>query len=241
MQLAIDLTPRQAARVLEQALRARVELEIEPRCFPEDKPFIGLLSGREGELLDVAIPRLHPRVAIRALIGAFCEIQMTLSGELYNFTTCVFDIHEKDDARRLLFTIPEFIQVRNRRQFERTDATVASQVRLWLKGQPAPSVGLLANVSADGLACTLPGTGLDKDLVLGDELQVAFELAGFDEQFALPTILHNKDLTKDKSQLVLGMQFNVQAENPNEQDALERLRAALYELMTNSTDMDGTL
>ena len=241
MELLIDLTPRQAARVLEQALRAHAVLELEPRNLPEEKPLQAVLTGREGELLAVRLDAVDSRIPLNALIGAFCEVQTALSGELYSFTSCILDVSEKDGIQRVFLVIPETIHVRNRRQFERTNATIASQVRVHSPVQPAPAVGLLANVSADGLACNLPGTDLDQALTLGDELRVTFELAGFDEQFDLPTVLCNKQLTPDKQQLCLGMQFNVRPDNTAAQQTLQRLRAALYELMTNITDMDGAL
>jgi c-di-GMP-binding flagellar brake protein YcgR len=175
---------------------------------------------------------------LTVLIGAFCEVQTILSGELYTFTTCVLDVVEDGFPGRVLMAIPETIQVANRRQFERTNATVASQVRLRTDAQAAPAVGLLANVSADGVACNLPGTTLDQALVLGDEVLVSFELAGFDGLFELPAILANKTVTRDRRQLSLGLKFNVRADDPTAQHTLERVRAALYELMTN-TDMDG--
>lgn len=241
MQLAIDLTPRQAARVLEQALRAKAELELEPRNLPDGDPLHGKLLGREGELLAVQVHDPPSAVPLSVLIGAFCEVETVLSGELHRFSTCVLDVVEDPPPRRLLVVVPETIQVANRRQFERTNATVASQVRLWVGSQPGPAIGLLANVSADGLACNLPGTALDKDLALGDELRVHFELAGFDETFELPVVLCNKMLTQDKHQLSLGMNFNVRPECPTDRNTLERLRAALVELMANSADMDGEL
>ncbi len=241
MQLAIDLTPRQAARVLEQALRAQAGLEIEPRNLPGDEPLHGKLVGREGELLSVEI--LSGKLALppSVLIGAFCEVRTALSGELYLFTTCVFDALESSTPTRLLLVIPEVIQVANRRQFERTNATVASQVRVWTAGQQTPFVGLLANVSADGLACNLPEVALDETLSLDDELRVSFELAGFDEIFELPAVACNKTLTRDQQQLSLGLKFNVRSDDPLAQRALQRLRAALFQLMANFTDMDGEL
>lgn len=241
MQLFIDLTPRQAARVLEQALRARAILELEPRTLPDEQPVRGRLTGREGELLTFEIESGQPAAPLNAFVGAFCEAEMILSGELYNFTSCILDVAEKDDLLRLYLVIPEIIQVRNRRQFERTNATIASQVRVHTPVQPAPAIGLLANVSLDGLACNLPGTDLDSALALGEELRVTFELAGFDEQFEMPVILCNKQLTPDKQQLSLGMQFNVNPNDSAAQRTHQRLRAALYELMTNIADMDGAL
>ncbi len=241
MQLAIDLTPRQAARVLEQALRAQAELEIEPRNLPADESLRGKLLGRERELLAVHVHDGQLTVPLNVLIGAFCEMRMMLSGEMYTFTTCVLDVVDDPAPKRTLMLVPETIQLLNRRQFERTNATVASQVRVWVGSRTSPVVGLLANVSADGLACNLPGTALDAELALGDELRVSFELAGFDEIFELPAILCGKDLTSDQQQLSLGVNFNVRSDNPLGQHALQRLRTALFELMANNTDMDGEL
>ncbi|MFQ5806797.1 MAG: PilZ domain-containing protein [Phycisphaerae bacterium] len=241
MQLAIDLTPRQAARVLEQALRGQAELEIEPRNLPEDEPLRGKLVGREGKLLSVRVVDEKFGLPLSVLIGAFCEVRTVLSGELYLFTTCVLDAIEDSVPGRVLMVIPETIQVANRRQFERTNATVASQVRVWTGADETPSVGLLANVSADGLACNLPETVLDEALSLGDELRVTFELAGFDQIFELPAALCNKTLTRDRQQLSLGLKFNVQSDDPAAECTLQRLRAALFQLMANLTDMDGDL
>jgi hypothetical protein len=241
MQLAIDLTPRQAARVLEQALRAQAGLEIEPRNLPGDERFQGKLVGRDGELLSVELLGGRCALPLSVLIGAFCEVRTALSGELYLFTSCVFDALQSSAPARLLMVVPELIQVANRRQFERTNATVASQVRLWTAGPQTPVVGLLANVSADGLACHLPGMALDEVLALGDELRVSFELAGFDETFELPAVLCSKTLTRDQQQLSLGMKFNARSDDPPAQRTLQRLRAALFQLMANSTDMDGEL
>jgi hypothetical protein len=241
MQLAIDLTPRQAARVVEQALRAQAALEIEPRNVPGDEPLQGKLVGREGELLSVQVRGEKFALPLNVFVGAFCEVRTVLSGELYLFTTCVFDAVEDPVPPRLLMIVPETIQVANRRQFERTNATVASQVRLWTGAEPTPVVGLLANVSADGLACNLAGTTLDEALALGDELRVSFEVAGFDEIFELPMVLCNKTLTGDRQQLSLGLKFNVQADDPLARHALQRVRAALSQLMTNLTDVDGDL
>ena len=241
MQLALDLTPRQAARVVEQAVRSQASLEIEPRNLPDGKPVSAKLLGREGELLSVQVDQQQLGLPQSVLIGAFCEIRTELSGELYVFTTCVLDVVEDPPPGRVLMVIPDAIQVMNRRQFERTNATVASQVRIWAGAQQTPSIGLLANVSADGIACNLPGTALDQLVALGDELRASFELAGFDEVFELPVVVCNKALTADRQQLSLGLKFNVHADDVAAQHALERVRAALAHLMTNSTNLDGEL
>lgn len=241
MELAIDLTARQAARVFEQALRVQVELEVEPRNLPDDQPLRGQLLGREGELFSVQVLDGKLGLPLSVLIGAFCEVRMVLSGEMYLFSTYILDVIEEPLPLRVLMVVPETVQVANRRQFERTNATVASQVQLWVRGPGVPYVGLLANVSADGLACNLPGTAADEALSLGDELRVSFELAGFDEVFELPVILCNKTLAGGRQELRLGMKFNVQPDDPAARHALERVHAALHELTAYITDMDGEL
>ncbi len=240
MQLAIDLTPRQAARVIEQAVRARADVDVEARNRADDEALHGRLEGRDGELLRIAMPALEP-ASSAMLIGVFCEIRMILLGELYTFTTFVLDVPENASPPVILVANPEVVQVTNRRRVERTNATIASQVRIWTTRSQAPTVGLLANVSADGLGCNLPGTALDSELALGDSLRVSFELAGFDEIFELPAELCNKNLLAERQQLFLGMKFTVTPDDPVACHTLERVRAALVELTTNFFDTDGEL
>lgn len=239
MQLTIDLTPRQAARVLAQALRAQARLQIEPRNLPEGETLRGQLTGREGDLLVIELTDDQHALPLTVLIGAYCEVQTVLSGELYTFSTYVLDVAKGGHRTQALMVAPQTIEVANRRQFERTVATVASQVRVWTAAQQVPTVGLLADVSVNGLACNIPGTGLDEALAIGDGLRVSFEIAGFDEVFELPVILCNKAITPDKQQLSLGVQFNAQPDDPVAQHTLQRIRAALLKLTTDSTEMDG--
>lgn len=239
MQPAIDLTPRQGARVIEQALRAKAELEIEARSLPADQVLKGRLVARDGELLAIQLSDVPAQPEL--LVGAFCDVRTSLSNELYLFTTFVMAVPEEDHGRRILVAMPDQVQVANRRRYERTNATIASQVRIWTARASAPTIGLLANVSADGLACHLPGTGLDAELALGDSLRVSFELAGFDEIFDLPAVLCNKQLMPERQQLLLGMKFNPRPDDPVARHTLERLRAALVELTTNLFDTDGEL
>lgn len=241
MQLGIDLTPGQTARVIEQALRAQAELDVEPRNLPDGQVLRGRLTGRESELLSIELLGDGLTTPPAALIGVFCELRALLSGEMYMFSTFVLDAPDGHDPPRVLVAAPETIQVANRRRLERTNATIASQVRVWVKGRESATVGLLANVSGEGLACNLPGLDLNEALALGDDVRVAFELAGFDELFELPAILCNKSIEKAENQLCLGLQFNVKDDDVTAKHALRRLQAALFELTSNLADMDGEI
>ena len=176
-----------------------------------------------------------------ALIGAFCELRMVMSEEMYTFSTFVLDALDDGEAPRILLAAPEVVQVANRRRMERTNVTIASQVRFWASGDQPAAVGLLANVSTDGIACNLPTLELDKTLSLGDVANVSFELAGFDDRYELPVVVCNKDVDDERGQLCLGLQFKVDNGDASARASHRRLQAALYELTTNLTDMDGEI
>lgn len=238
MLMAFDLQPRQAARVLEQALRARPDFTVEMRNMPDDEPLLGKLVAREGNLLVVELREYAIDAPLTTLIGAFCDIRTVLSGELYLMTCCVLDVGENPAPGQLLLSVPEHIQVANRRQCERTNATVASQVRVWAPGQSSASVGLLHNVSNDGLACDMPGLALDAALALGDRVRVSFELAGFEGNFEMNSVVFNKALDAAHQQLRLGLQFDTDEKDATAVEALKRLRAALQTLTNNLSSRD---
>jgi len=237
MIFALDLTPRQAARAIEQALRARVSLAIELRSS-SGEVLEGALAGREGHLLlvDLAAPGLSR--PLLSLVGVCCDVWLQMQTQRYLFTSAVLDVAEQPGPRLYLST-PEVVQLLNRRRFERTNATVASQVRIWPAGQATATFGLLKNISASGLACTLAGFDLDEVLLLGDCVRVQFELAGFDELFELPAAVCNKSLGRDSQELTVGLEFSVASGDEVSQHTLERLRASLCELMNDSLSSDG--
>jgi len=239
MRMTLELTKRQTARVIEQAIRGAARLEIEPRHRADAPPLVGILRSREENRLRVDLDPEQIDFEPAVLMGVFCEVRLTLLNEMYLFTSCILDFADLTDVRRLQLALPDTIQVANRRKFERTNATVASQIRIWPEGQTSASVGLLQNVSAIGLACILPSVELDDALLLGDRVRVNFELAGFDENFELPACVCNKALTPKKDQLTLGLEFAVPAEDDVAQHTLDRIRAALFEMMTGLSNLDG--
>lgn len=225
--MTLDLTPRQGARVIEQALRAEAELELEPRSRAIDDVVRGRLIGREGAYLRF---ELLGGLAALELIGCFCDVRLELSGQLYLFTTSVADIPEHGARREILLTPPDWMQVANRRRFERTNATIAAQVRIKLSADAPVSVGLMSNVSAAGLACVMPGLELDDQALVGETAMLSFELPGLDDLFALPAVICNKARTEDQQQLILSFQFHVDPADERGLAQLDRVREALVEI-----------
>ncbi|MBN2447549.1 MAG: PilZ domain-containing protein [Phycisphaerae bacterium] len=239
MQAVIDLTPRQARRVLEQALRGGADLEIEPRTRPEDEPLHGRIIGQDGNLLRVDLVEGAPRLPVATLLGAFCDVRMVLSGQLYLFSTCVVDVLDTHSPVRLLLAVPDTIHVANRRRFERRTLSEFTQVRLWPQGSKTPYICELCNISGDGLACRMVRGELEELLLVGDEVRVRFGMMSSGEVFELQSVVCNKSVTHDRTQLIVGVEFRSSPADQQTTDAVRRLRTALCELATNLPEMDG--
>lgn len=238
MQAVIDLTPRQASRVLEQALRTQGRFEIEPRTRSDDRVLAGSLVGQDGNLLRVDLDPADGPLPPYQLIGAFCDVRTVLMGQLYLFSTCIVDVVDRSAPVRLILALPETMYVANRRRFERQTLAGFSQVRLWPTEAKVPYIGELCNISGDGLACRMIRGELDELLFVGDEARVQFEIRQTGESFDLPVTVCNKTVTQDTQQLIIGLEFVPGSGDATTQFALEQLRAALCELATNLNDME---
>jgi hypothetical protein len=239
MQPAFDLSPRQAARVLEQAVRTRTPLELEVRSLPQDSFIRGFLESRGGQALEMVVESIPPGVWTASLTGAFCEASTRIFEHLYLFTTFILEVLEETRPLRLRLAGPEVVQVANRRRFERLYVPAAAQVHIEARPQGREYVGLLADVSACGLSCSIAAPEHDEVLLVGDPLHVTFELPGFDEKFELPVVVCNKTLSRDQQLLTVGLEFQVAAGDAAAAAGLERLQAVLCGMISDSTGRDG--
>jgi len=236
MEIALEMTQRQSRRVIEQAVRGRVSVVIEPRVGTQGATIHGTVDGREGNLLSVRIEQASESDPPSVLIGTFSEVRLAVAGQHYLFTTCVLDVSDATTPIYVLLAVPNTIQVANRRRFERYSVPTAAQVRMRRAGAQGPEfVALLADVSADGMSCSLSAPKEDDALLVGEPLDVVFELPGYDEHFDLPGTVCNRALTPDKQLLTLGLEFTGSASDPTQRRSIERLQAAMYEIMNTTT------
>lgn len=236
MILALDLTPRQIARVLEQALRNRAKLEIEPRGGATPRLLDGVLEAREGNLLRVEVRPDENGPPLDSLIGSFCDVRMVLSKQLYLFSSCVIDVLDTAAPVRLTLAAPEDVQVANRRKFLRYRLGKTAQVRVWPAADAAePFIGELYDVSRDGLACLLPKGEAHEALLLGDEVRLALNFQGAEPCFELAATVCNKMPAPEEGQWLLGVEFLQRAEL---KPALERLWTVLNALFTQSLNTE---
>lgn len=237
MQMAFELSTRQAGRVLEHAVRSRAAIEIEPRNREDGLVFRGVLDGRERNLLCVKAEATTDPLGPLGLVGVFADVRLFVGGQLYLFNSCVLDVSDSPDPTYVMMAMPESVLVANRRRSERLTIPAAAQTRILHESGKVLAHALLADVSVDGLSCAMPPPAED-GLFVGDGVRVVFELPGTDQDFELPATVANKSVTSDRQLLTLGVEFSTRA-NPNDVATLERLRGELLELIMNSNHMDG--
>lgn len=238
MQYLMPLQPKQTARLIEQAVRCRAAIELEPRNRVGNEPLRGVLTGREDHLLALEL-RDGAGGVLLDLVGACAEARFAMQDQLYLFSTSVLDVVDEQNPPRLLLTEPDLINAINRRRFERTNGVISSQVRLYPEDGAPPHVGLLGSVSIGGLSCELPGTQLDERLYVGDPARVEFELAGLESEFKLPVVICTKSFNRDKTVLSVGLEFQTPPPGSPAEREIERLVAALYEMSAQHLDLEG--
>lgn len=237
MLLALDLTPRQAARVLAEAVRRRAKMEIDPRPEFLESPLWGTLESRDQDLLLVYLLDAGHNMTPAKLIGAMCDVRTILSDQLYLFSTVIVDAADATTPQRLTLAVPEGVQVANRRRFSRRSPVEPIPVRLTIGGSPQPHIGTLMNISRTGLGCRAARRDLDALLLIGDEVQIEFVLPWTHQVFALPGEICVKNPCHDPDQMIVGIEFR--ASGAAGQATLELLRTTLDNETQRLTEMGG--
>lgn len=205
MLVALDLTARQAARVLAQAVRGRAKLEIEPRPEAIDAPLWCCVESRDQDTLTVTLVGGGPDRPLPGLIGAMCDVRTVLAGQLYLFSTLIVDASDSTAPRRLTLAIPDVVQVANRRRFARKAPTEPIPVRISVPGHADTFIGTLANISRTGLACRSRRQELEDVLLIGDEVTLEFVLPWVAQVHNLPGVVCLK--ATDHDHLLVGFEF----------------------------------
>lgn len=237
MLMALDLTAAQAARVLNQAVRTRAQLEIEPRPETLNRILWGRVDGRDEQVLRVDLHERDLPFPLSALVGSFCDIRSVLSGDLYLFSSCVIDAIEATAPQRLLLSLPTAIQLVNRRKQARR-VPIAPMAVTITAHQDMELRGEVANLSSLGVACRVARAAADEALLLGDEVRVQFEFTWLSESFELPALVCGKSGTVEPQQMLLGLEFVTTGES-GAQPALQRLAWLLAGETTHLQEADG--
>lgn len=240
MLVALDLTVRQVARVLAQAVQTQAKLEIEPRPETHDSSLWGSLESRQQDLLQVNLLDAGDQTPPAALIGATCDVRTVLSGQLYLFSTFIVDATDDSAPPRLTLAVPEAIQVANRRRFARKSPSEPVPVRLVVPSTPEPFIAHLANIAATGLGCRVLRRELDDVLFIGDRVEIEFVLPWANHIYQLPSTVCSKTPCRDRDHMLVGFEF-VALDNAAARASLDLLRSVLHTETTRLTELEGDL
>ncbi|MFH1747402.1 MAG: PilZ domain-containing protein [Planctomycetota bacterium] len=236
MLATIDLTHRQAKRVIEQALRNNGKMDIELRSNAGS--FTGNLVKHQDDMLHVALQDEGGGNTLAPLIGSFCEIKIVLSGNLYLFSSCIVDATEDTTPRTLLLAVPDVAQVCNRRRFDRRTSEHSIVVQLWAPGAADPFIGTLNNIGLAGLSCRMPREGLEQLLLIEDEIPLRFQFPNCGPPFDLMAIVCVKTPTSNGEFLNIGLEFFIPDDNETAGIALARLQSTLTQNYLGSSQTD---
>jgi len=235
MLVALDLTTRQAARVLTQAVRTQAKLEIEPRPEACSSLLWGTLEGRDEGFLKVSLHDLPPGTMLAPLVGATCDVRAILAGQLCIFTTYILDAVTESVPYRLALATPQSMQLANRRRFIRRTPVEPVLVRLSVPGVGNPVIAILCNIGPNGLGCRGTSDELDALLFIGDELQVEFALPWSNGGYTLPVSVCSKTQSGADGYTTVGLEFVDTPDNTS----LEQLREALTDQAARLIETEG--
>ncbi len=207
MDYAIDLSLRQSARTLEQAVRYQATALLEPATWPTEEGLKGRLIGCDAATVRVEITE-PPIMALNDLPGTYCDATIELGHDRFLFSEQVVTTELQNQRWHLDLARPSRLQVCERRRFWRVRLAESSSVRLqWGEGSPpAAATGRLCNISGEGLACLAAAADVE-GLLIGETALASFQLPGYEERFEIAAVLCNKTPTTDSDKLILGMQF----------------------------------
>ena len=228
MKFAFEIAPRHSARLIEQARRQEVAVEVHPRTWDDDRLLIGKLTDSTAEGLRIELAA-EPPPDLLALLGTHCEARFSLNDNRYLFGTTVLDANPEPHVGWIDLAAPGQLLVAERRKFWRTPLAQATEVRIHLgSGPDSASVrALLCNLSPRGLACSVTGSDIDA-LLIGEPVYLEFELPQSDNVYRLPGTVCNKTPAGSEDKYIVGLQFASVDEVPESRQAIDSIKKVLY-------------
>jgi len=180
---SIELNPRQSSRTIEQAIRHKALVMVEPRIWPEGEPLLCRMEpprggGGETEMrltlvpvppeqpaegqsspapVPFVVPSEIPAESWAELLGTYCDACIILGEQRYLFSTDVTGVERTvspQEPARLHMSRPTTIQVIQRRRFRRIELFHSTQVELTWTRENDQRMGGVAWL------CNLSGEGL---------------------------------------------------------------------------------
>lgn len=207
MQYAVELSPTQSSRTVEQAVRNQVTTLIEPRIWMDAEGIKGRLVEADAAVIRVAIIE-EPVTSLAILIGMYCDVTIQLGRDRYLCDSYVVNAEDKGGTWLVELARPERLQVQQRRRYWRVALAEPSDVflRVGDGNKKVQGRGRMYNISGEGLAC-LVDHETEAALAVGDTLSVSFQLPDSERLFELTAVLCSKTPAAEPGQSIVGMQF----------------------------------
>jgi hypothetical protein len=226
---AYDLGPRQSARIIEQSVRQKATVWAETIEQSQPRAFSGCLLFSTAESISIQLNLTGPEAFV-PLPGQYYQILISL-GETRYLTVCdLVEVQKPPEQCVLVFTRPKNLQVMQRRHQHRHVPGQAFPVYIsWQttdeqeNNTNTPALGQVRDLSLYGMSVRVPEI-LDNHLFIGDTVYLRFSLNVRDPEYFTSATLCHKEMIKNPSELIIGLQFSHPEENG---DFAARLRAAL--------------
>lgn len=223
MQFCHELSDRQSARVIEQAICEHVTICLDPHYSSGLEPFTVQLIGADAEYLTFQILEDRPASAQDLIPGLYCQAQFSTGEAVYLLSVHLVDFSEAE--RTLRAGRPKIVQILERRKFIRSRVAAPTEVTIRWPEQRREAPASLFNIGGSGLAFRI-GKDSGDSIAIGDVLEVGFELPGLPRRFEFSIAICNKTLASDGASVIVGAQFQ-ETRNDGRLGDLDELRRFL--------------
>lgn len=234
---AYDLGPRQSSRIIEQSIRQHAGVWAEPIEDIQSRTFSGYFITANPDMIAFNLTTLTPDDAM-PVIGQYYQLLINLGETRYLAVSDILEAQAQKDGLMLIFTRPKCLQVMQRRHFHRHSPSQAFPVYLsWQeiaieneKDQiTTPVLGQINDISMGGMSLRLP-QNLDNHLFIGDTVYARFSLNVRDPEYLTSANVCHKEINRERTELVIGLQF---LDNEENGDFQTRLRNSLMQTIVS--------
>ncbi len=224
MPFSFELNDRQAARVVEQAIRAGTPMRIDPHHASGGEALPVQLIDEDRQCLTFRYEAAAAAAAERFIPSQYCQVQFSLGGAVYMLSVHVVDLNPRQCILRT--SRPKMVQLLERRKFVRTQLAGRTPVIVRWLTQDRLAEANLFNIGGTGLAFKI-GKDFADFILVGDAMEVNFELPGLPVRFTFVVSICNKTIASDNTSVIVGVQFqeSPEAAQAGSLDVLRRFLA----------------
>jgi len=209
MKYAIELSRKQAARILQCASRAHQQVRFQSKSWADGKGLAMHLANCEEGCLHLEA-EWDDQVENILLPNTYCQIEMEIEDNDYFFDSHILSVRRHQEVLNIEVVCPETILVQQRRRSKRKTIASSSDVQISREENDELHIyeGKLYNLSEDGLAFKISKTqssGVD----IGQIWCVCFEVPEQSYCYKLEAVVRRKVPSSSEGDIILGMEFEL--------------------------------